>query len=592
MPDKPKGLSHFWKEVKRRNVLRSLAIYAGTAFIILEACSLIFPRWGLPDWSIDLVLWLLIMGAFVNVIISWIYDITPQGVQKTKPSSQIQEGAGPADSKKWKAATYISLVVIVALIFLNIVGGPKQLRAGDIQSLVVLPFDNLTGDDQLEYFVEGMHASLIGDMGKVGGLRVISKTSSSIYKNVDMSLPEIAAELAVDAVVETQVMCLGDSICLQVKVVTPFPEEKLLWIADYKEEKSQILNLYNRVTRQIAEEVKIELTPHEELILTQTRTVNKEAYDDYLMGLYYWDKLGKEPLEKALEYFNSAIEHDPKWAPPYAGVAQVWVGMAQMGFVAPQIAGPMIFENLSNALELDPDFAASHFIQATIAVWSEWNWEKGKEEFLKALSLSPNDALSRIYYAHLLINLQKKEEALAQGQLALDLDPLNPLVLGLYAVVLSCNDQWEEALEHVEKAISIDPFSFFAHHILEFVSYEVEDVDALIKSVRFIFPFGEEVFLSIEKTSEEKGLQTAYEEIVTHLEDLQQSRFLVPVHMANRYVRIHQYDKAMEQLELGFEVRDQNMPYIASGFNNLDPLFTDPRYIALMENMNLPLPSD
>ena len=111
MPEKPKGLSYFWKEVKRRNVHRSLAIYAGTAFIILEASSLIFPRWGLPEWSIDLVLWLLILGAFINVIISWIYDITSGGIQKTKPLKEMESGVKTSDSKKWKAAT-LSLIHI------------------------------------------------------------------------------------------------------------------------------------------------------------------------------------------------------------------------------------------------------------------------------------------------------------------------------------------------------------------------------------------------------------------------------------------------------------------------------------------------
>jgi len=119
MSNKPKGFSHFWKEVKRRNVLRSLAIYAGTAFIILEACSLIFPRWGLPDWSIDLVLYLLILGVFINVIVSWIFNITPQGMQKTKPLEESQAIEKPSDSLRWKAATYVSLVVIVALIIIE-----------------------------------------------------------------------------------------------------------------------------------------------------------------------------------------------------------------------------------------------------------------------------------------------------------------------------------------------------------------------------------------------------------------------------------------------------------------------------------------
>jgi len=297
-------------------------------------------------------------------------------------------------------------------------------------------------------------------------------------------------------------------------------------------------------------------------------------------------------LDKAHEYFNKAIEIDPAWAPAYSGLAQVWVGMAQMGFAAPEIAGPMIYENINKALELDPDFAASHYTQGVIGVWVEWDWEKGEKEFLTALKLNPNDAMSRIYYAHLLAILQRNDEALSQGQLAVDLDPLNPLVLALHAVVLSSADQWEEAFENLEKAISIDPFNFFAHHILEYVSYEVGDLDAFLKSVRFIFPFKEDVFLSVEKTSEEKGLQATYEEVVTHLETLQQSSFLVPVHMASRYTRIHQYDNAMEQVELGFGIHDQNIPYIATGFNKLDPLYNDPRFLAIIEKLNLPMPED
>jgi len=590
MSNKPGKISRFWSELKRRNVHRSLAIYAGTAFIILEAATIIFPRWDLPNWTIDLVLYLLILGAFITFIVAWIFDITPQGVQKTKPLDEITETEKPTDSKVWKAATYISIVVIIGLVILNVL--PKtQLKAGDIQSLVVLPFGNFTGDDQLEYFVSGMHASLIGDMGQVSSLDVISTPTADTYKDAGLSIPEIATELSVDAVVETQVMCLGDTICIQIRVVTPYPEEKQLWVSDYREEKSQILNLYNQVTRQIADEVMIELSPDEERILNESRTVNKEAYDAYLMGLFYWDKLSKEALDKALEYFNRAVEIDPGWAPAYSGLAQVWVGLAQMGFAGPEIAGPMIFENLNKALELDPDFAGTHYTQAVVAVWVEWNWEKGEKEFLKALELNPNDARSRIYYAHLLTILQRTDEALSQGQMAVDLDPLNPLVLGLHGAVLGAVDQWEEALAQLEKAISIDPLSFFAHHILEFVSYEVGDVDAFLKAIRFVFPFEEEAYLSIEKRSEE-GIQSAYEEVVDQLEVLQQSTFLGPVHMANRYVRIHQYDKAMDQVELGFEVHDQNIPYIAGGFSKLVPLYNNPRFLAIMEKLKLPMPED
>ena len=139
MRDNPGKLSRFWKDLKRRGVLRSLAVYAGTAFVVLEAATIIFPRWNLPDWSIDLLLYLLILGAFIAVIVSWIFDLTPQGVHRTKSLEEEPEPAKAPDSRRWKAATYISLVIIVGLIIFNVLQNQNLIKAGDIQSMVVLP---------------------------------------------------------------------------------------------------------------------------------------------------------------------------------------------------------------------------------------------------------------------------------------------------------------------------------------------------------------------------------------------------------------------------------------------------------------------
>lgn len=194
-------------------------------------------------------------------------------------------------------------MVIIGLAVMNVMGRGKQLRAGDIQSMVILPFANYTGDDQLEYFVSGMHASLIQDMGRISGFHIVNRTSSNVYKDLDMRVQEIASELGADAAIEADVMCLGDSICLQVRVIQAFPEEKTLWIADYKEEKGQVLNLYNRITKQIADEVRTELTTDEELLLAKSRTVDPEAYDAYLKGNFHWERLGKEDNDSAIYYF-------------------------------------------------------------------------------------------------------------------------------------------------------------------------------------------------------------------------------------------------------------------------------------------------
>ena len=586
----PNKLSQFWQELKRRKVIYVITVYASAAFVIIELVNNVVEPLNLPERIPTIAIIILAIGFPIAVILSWIFDLTPKGMEKTKPLSEVLVAERLVIQNRWKIATYVSIAVIIGLIILNIAGGPPRLQAGDIQSLVVLPFDNFTGEDGLEYFVSGMQSSLIGDMGKISGLRVISKTSSNVYKGVDMSVPQIASELAVDAVVEAQVMCLGDSICLQVKVVSAFPEEKQLWIAEYKEEKSQILNLYNQVTKHIADEVMVELTADEDNLLSEARTVNMEAYEAYLRGHQYWDDLSEESLNKALEYLTFAVEKDPDWAPLYDGLAKVWGGKVQMGFVSPDIAMPLIYANLNKAFELDPDFAGSHFTSAVFGVWAEWNWDKGEKEFLKALGINPNDAMSRIYYAHLLAILQRFDEALIQGQLAVELDPMNPLILALFAPVLVSSGDWETALAYLEKALEIDPENFFALGNFDIVAYKCEEYEKAFEALISYIPFNYDIMMkNIERIYKEKGIDSVYDEILRQLEIKSHESFISFFDIAVRYNLMDQNDKTLDWFEIGLEQHDPNMPYITTGFFNTEPLEDNPRFLAILEKMNLSL---
>ena len=185
-----------------------------------------------------------------------------------------------------------------------------------------------------------------------------------------MTLQEIASERNADALIEADVMCHGDTICFQLRVIRAFPEEETLWSEEYREAKSQIQNLYNRITKQIAEEVKMELTPGEEALLAESRTVDPEAYDAYMKGKYYWDQFTSESMERALEYFNLAIEKDPDWGPPYAGIAEFWIAMRQMELAPLSVTVPNIYENLNKATELDPNSANTHYVNALATVWT------------------------------------------------------------------------------------------------------------------------------------------------------------------------------------------------------------------------------
>jgi TolB-like protein len=254
-------------------------------------------------------------------------------------------------------------IIIVSLIVFNFIGGGKMAKAGSIGSIVVLPFSNYTGQDTLEWFVSGMHSSLIQDMGKISRLHIPGTTTSQVFKGSNKTIKEITSELKVDAALETAVLCLGDdSICFQTRLIKPGRDEEQLWIADYKVARNQILNWYKGVTKQIAKEINIKLTPEEERLLSKSRIVDREAYNAYLMGLDFLEDASKESLIKARDYLDRAVQKDPDWAPLYSGLTVVWASIAQMGFEPPEIAGPKIFENLNKALELDPEDAEPHFI--------------------------------------------------------------------------------------------------------------------------------------------------------------------------------------------------------------------------------------
>jgi serine/threonine-protein kinase len=573
-----------------------ITVYASAAFVIIELVNNLSEPLNLPSVLATIVIIVLAVGFPLAVILSWIYDLAGEGIQKTKSIDDLSDDRKSSVPNAWKIATIISFLVILVLLTFNIVGSTKKLHAGDIQSLVILPFENYTGDDQLENMVSSMHALLIGDMGRIADLRVLGKTTSSKYKEGNLTAGEIASELNVDAVVEATVMCLGDSVCMQFRLVNTTGDEEQLWVGDYKEDKTQMLNLYNQVTRQIAEEVMIELTPEEERILAKSRTVDREAFDAFLKSHQYWGDASLASLNQAKEYLISAIEKDPQWAPLYSGLAKVWMGLSQMGFVSPVIAGPEIYKNLNKALELDPENADSHQLAAMIAYLAEWNWEKSEQEFLKAIANNPNDAYSRIYYAHLLDILQRPAEAALQARLAYELDPLDPTILVLYSWILRCAQDYESSLLHAEKALELDPGNFLVNVQIGGSAYRCQDYKKTFESEKSSLQvysggqYEEEAFQEIDKVFEKQGFYAAYERILQLYEDLYKKGLISPGRMASRYIMGNQQEEALVCLERAYKVHDPLMPYIATGGYPYYPLYDNNRFIAILDKMKLPPP--
>ena len=379
--------------------------------------------------------------------------------------------------EKLKAGKWIIIVAGVLLVAAVIISALNLLNhKTKVDSIVVLPFLNYTEQDIPEYWIDGMQALLIGDLQKIGNLVTIGATTSRTFKNSDKTIPQITSELNVKAALETVILSLGDYISLRVKLILPEKNERTIWQENFKEDINLIQNLNNEITRKIAEEIKIKLTPEQKRSLSKSKTVDRKVLEEYLKGYSYLNDLRCDSLSKAREYLTSAIEKDPDWAPSYVALGYVWIWLKSVACEPPQIADSIAFENFNKALELGMDLAETHWAMGTMA-YQEWNWEKAEEEYQKALSINPNHALSHFHYSLLLYGLQRTEEANIQADLGYTMDPLNPYIQSFYAHTLLDRRDFISAQSFLEYLVSKYPDRIINYSLLENAAYYNGDLE-------------------------------------------------------------------------------------------------------------------
>jgi TolB-like protein len=462
------------------------------------------------------------------------------------------------------------------------------------KSVAILPFRNDSTDEENTYFINGVMEEILNNLQRIKDLRVISRTSVEQYRGHGKSIPEIAEELGVNYIVEGSGQKYGNSFRLRAQLIMA-EHESHLWGESFQQKITDVEDIFNiqiKIAESIAKELKAVISPEEKRLIEKIPAADLEVYNEYLKARSYWNHFSRESLNKALEFLNSAVEKNPDWAPLYAGLAEVWIWIQQAGWEPPSVAAPKIFENLNKAMELDPDLAEVHYQIAVIAQLVEWDWEKSEKEFLKTLAINPNDAMTRMFYAQLLLILQRNDEALAQRELAFSLDPLNPIMKLLYSGTLGQAGDWKTCLSVAEELVVADPVDLNSNGITEIAAYRLKEYDKVIRSVKYSLPFTieENAFKDIERIYSESGIVSAYEEIMKHLEKYAENNYICFMDMSTRYIIANQPDKAMDWIEKGFELHDPQMTYIATTGQYFDQLFGNPRFIAICEKMNLPLP--
>jgi TolB-like protein/Tfp pilus assembly protein PilF/predicted Ser/Thr protein kinase len=479
------------------------------------------------------------------------------------------------------------LVIILAVLGFILLKGPPET----IDSIAVLPLKNLTGAADKEYFVDGVTDELIGHLGQISGLRrVISRTSVMQYKDTDKTLPDIARELNVDALVEGSVYQIGENVSIKLQLFDALPEERSLWTERYDRAATEVLMMYGEVARTIADQIQVKLTADETSRFAGARQVNPKAYEACLLGWSHWSKLSPADLETAEQYFESALEKDPDYALAHAGMFLALVTRAQIGLVPPGEVLPEAKPYLLKALELDDTLAEAHFAMACLKTWLEWDWEGGEASFLRLIELNPNYAMARVYYSTLLCYLDRSEEAAAQGAFALELDPLNSAIMSNYANTLLYLRRYDEAIAQSRNALRTSPNNPQAHAVLWIVFHLKRQYDEALDGAKAFYASLEltPVVEAMSSGYETGGYPGAMHAAAETLAAISQQVYIGPCFIAYPYAAAGETEKALECLKKGFEIGDPNMPYMA------EPIFADllgdePRYQDLLRQMNLPL---
>jgi TolB-like protein/DNA-binding winged helix-turn-helix (wHTH) protein/Flp pilus assembly protein TadD len=482
----------------------------------------------------------------------------------------------------------LSAVVVALLLLSPWVLSHRQHAVANIRSIAVLPLANLSGDAAQEYFADGMTDELIAQLGQIGALRVISRTSAMNYKNTRKSLADVARELNVQAVVEGSVLRVGDRVRITAQLIR-VPADEHLWAHSYEGRFPDTLVLQGEVSQAIARQILATLNPRDEAALSKAKTVNAEAYEAYLKGRYFWNKRNAEGLQKAIEYFQRAIAADPDYAAAYSGLADAYAlaGGWEYGVLPPQEAGPRAKDAATRAVFLGPALSEAHTSLAFALDISTQDWSSAEKEFRRALELNPGYATAHHWYGYHLMMVGRDDEGIAELKRAESLDPLSLIISAGVADVLFIAHRFDEAMRQLQKTLEMDPNFAMAHSQRGQVLVQQHKLDAAISEFR------RAIELAGHSPAFDANLANAYaasgrtadaQRTAAFLEHLPEQSGSLDANIAVIYVGLGDAEQAMRWLEKAYQARFEAIMLVRPQF---DPLRADPRFQALMGRLGL-----
>ena len=476
-------------------------------------------------------------------------------------------------------------IVLALAIAISVLSGHRQT----IDSLAVMPFENVGGDPNTEYLSDGITESLMNTLSQLSHLTVMSRSSVFHYKGKGIDPQKAGKELGVKAVLAGRVTQRGDYLQISTELVD-VSNNSHLWGEQYNKKFSDILAIQEEISKEISKQLSVKLVGEDESKLSKRPTENTEAYQLYLKGRFHWNKRKADDLQRAVDYFNQAIDLDPKFALAYAGLASTYAVLPEYSGLPEHDLIPKGEAAAMKAMEFDPALAEPHAVLGMIKHAYQWDWQGAERELKRAIELNPKYPTNFHWYSICLRQQGKYKEALPEITRALDLDPLS-LIINLNVGEVYCQlGKYDLGIEQLKKTLELDPNFAKAHQSLGMVYVKqgkFDDALRELETVRQIVGEATPYALGdLAYTYARAGKKDEAVRILDMLREYSRQGFTLSVQTAEVYAGLGDRDKAFEWLEKGYSERNSNLPWIKVDYV-WDDLRSDPRYTALLKKIGM-----
>jgi serine/threonine protein kinase/Flp pilus assembly protein TadD len=510
-----------------------------------------------------------------------------------KPTSEIDRGKTTGSISKGRPAIVSSIIVgLIAIVAIGVAyyfyASRQSPVSNERRSLAVLPFTNASQDANAEYLADGVSESIINNLSQLSGLKVMSRNSSFRFRSDQPDTRAIASQLNVENLVTGDIKQVGDKLVINVRLVNA-ADDSQIWGNQYVSSLTDVIAAQNDIAQAVARNLKVKLTPSDTAQLNKRYTENVEAYQLYLRGRFHVFKLLPDEIRQGIGYFQQAIDLDPNYALAYAGLADAYRSLAIGSEISPPDSFHKARAAANRAIEIDDTVSYGHTALGMTMFWADWNWDGAEQQLRRAIELNPNDVSAHLFYAHLLSNTGRHQEALSEVRLARELDPLFPFAGALEGQFLFHAGKHDDAIDRLQKTIELAPNFWMPHLFLSMVYVDKGMVqEALIEARRARALSAASTFsIALESyTLAKMGNREEAEKVLGEMMEIAGTRGMPPTHIALAYNGLGDTERAIEWLEKGFADHDPKMAFLKVDpkWNNLR---SSPRFIELMTRMGL-----